>query len=87
MVASVVHPQWRDSSRENPWKLHFWPDGKFWKEDPRPKHAKGRARQTIQYSGMWAGSGGGESCFPNDAIVGASGAVSDVKSLKAMRSQ
>ena len=47
----------------------MWPDGKFWKEDPRPKHAKGRARQTIQYSGMWAGSGGGESCFPNDAIV------------------
>ena len=62
VVASVVHPQWRDSSRDNPWKVHFWPDGKFWKEDPRPKHAKGRARQTIQYSGMWAGSGGGQFC-------------------------
>ena len=60
VVASVVHPQWRDSSRDNPWKVHFWPDGKFWKEDPRPKHVKGRARQTIQYSGMWAGSGGGK---------------------------
>ena len=64
VVASVVHPQWRDSSRDNPWKVHFWPDGKFWKEDPRPKHAKGRARQTIQYSGMWAGSGGGEFWHP-----------------------
>ena len=58
VVASVVHPQWRDSSKENPWAVHFWPNGKFWKEDPRPKHAKGRARQTIQYSGMWSGTGG-----------------------------
>ena len=58
LVASVVHPQWRDSSVDNPWAVHLWPDGKFWKQDPRPKHTKSRARQEVKYSGKWYGSGG-----------------------------
>eukprot|EP01052_Picozoa_sp_SAG31_P015196 SAG31_NODE_970_length_10676_cov_12.566985_3_plen_628_part_00 len=37
VACKAVHPQWRDSSRERPWFVHFWPDGRFWKQDPRRK--------------------------------------------------